>query len=420
MNDKPRIHAAGLALIAAAALLASAAPMAAASAAPIHAAPAGATEAAFALVGCTLIDGSGAPPLADARVIIEGGSIVAAGRASAVGLPEGARAIDLGGATVLPGLINAHVHGAFDAERLQAWAEAGVTSVRDMSSLGLPIAEVMRWRSESRSRPGYARLFAVGPMITVPGGYGSLAVSSPREAREAALGLIEGGVDAIKASLEDGYAGRSGLPKLADEELVALVQAARERGKRTTVHITQGRYLREAVLAGADEIAHIAYDYVDPDTWRLAAARGVTLVPTFTVFRNYGAPIDSCIRNLRGFLAAGGLVATGNDFGGGPGEFEGGMPMYEFSCMRAAGMSAMQIIVASTKNAALCCGAEGSLGTIEAGKLADIVVVAGNPLADLAALEEPIMVMKEGTIIVDRRDDRRRIGAFSATPPPRG
>ncbi|MDP3177573.1 MAG: amidohydrolase family protein, partial [Spirochaetaceae bacterium] len=269
MNEKPGIRVAVYAFIAAAALLV------ATSAAPIYASPTRTTASAIALVGCTLIDGTGTTPLADARVIIEEGMIVAAGSASAIRLPEGARAIDLGGATVLPGFINAHVHGAFDADRLEAWAEAGVTSVRDMSSLGLPIAEVMRWRAESRSRPGYARLFAVGPMITVSGGYGSLAVSSPREAREAVRMLIDSGVDAIKASLEDGYAGRSGLPKLSDEELASLIQAARERGMRTTVHITQGRYLRQAVLAGADEIAHIAYDYVDPETWSLAAARDV-------------------------------------------------------------------------------------------------------------------------------------------------
>lgn len=296
-----------------------------------------------------------------------------------------------------------YVHGAFDEARLRAWATAGVTSVRDLGSFNLPMDEVMAWRAKTRQESGYARIFTSGPMITVKGGYGSLIVASAEDARAKVKGLIDEGVDVVKTALEDGYAGRSGLAKPSTEELTAIIGTARASGKRSVIHIAQARYLEQAVKAGADEIAHLAYDYVRPEVWGAAVAKGIVLIPTFTVFRNFGAPISTCIDNLRGFLAAGGTVALGNDFGGGPGEFELGMPMYEFSCMRAAGMKPMQVIVASTKNAAISCGSDESLGTIEVGKLADIVVVGGDPLVDLETLKSPLLVMKEGRIVADRR-----------------
>jgi imidazolonepropionase-like amidohydrolase len=281
---------------------------------------------AIAFTGFTLIDGRGGEALPGGALVVESGRIKAIGPAASVEVPKGCRVVDLGGAFVLPGFINAHVHRAFNAERLKAWAAAGVTSVRDMGSQGLPIDDAMRWRKESREVPEYARLFAVGPMITVPGGYGSLEVSSPAEARKTAAELIEAGVDAIKASLEDGYAGTHGLNKLSDEELAALIGTARERGSRTSIHITEARYLRQAVLAGPEEIAHIAYDYVDLHTWDMAAAKGIILIPTFTVFRNYGAPSRCACSTSRTSSLPGGGSHWATTSGEGRGISRAGFP----------------------------------------------------------------------------------------------
>lgn len=360
----------------------------------------------LALTGCALIDGTGSAPVADAVILVRDGKILDAGPATAVRVPAGAEVLSLKGATALPGIINAHVHMAFDESRLRAWAAAGVTSVRDMASFGESIEEVMGWRAESRKRPELARLFVVGPMITVPNGYGRLFVSSPEDARAKVAALAAAGADAIKASLESGYAGRSGLPTLTDEELAAIVGAAHAAGKRVTVHVTMGSFFERAVASGADEVAHIPYTATSAGALADAARRGVAITPTFTVYRNYGAPAWTCLQNLRAFVEAGGRVALGNDFGGGPDDFEQGIPLYEMAMMLKAGMSPMQVIAASTKNAARSCGAEDYLGTIEKGKLADILVVRGDPLEDLNALGEPLLVMKEGGVIVDRRDPK--------------
>ncbi len=349
-----------------------------------------------------LIDGAGAEPLPNAVVVIQGERITAVGASDAIEIPPGARVIDLQGAVILPGFINAHVHYAYDKKNLQAWAYGGVTTVRDegiISSSANDLKKYLAQRDANNQNPKYARVAAAGYMITVPGGYGSLFVNSPEEARQQTLAELDAGVDLIKISLEDGYAGTTGLPKLSDEEIGAIITAAHERGKRVSGHITQARYLQILAAAGVDDIAHIAYDPVAAEAWATMVSKNIYLVPTFTVLRNYGAPIANCTANLENFLAQGGQAALGSDYGGGPGDFELGIPMYEIEQMSAAGMSPMQIILASTRNAAIVSGIEQETGTLVAGKLADILVVAQNPLDDLQNLRAIQMVIHGGTII---------------------
>lgn len=354
----------------------------------------------IALVGGSLIDGTGAAPIPQATLIIQDGKVAAVGATGQVPIPKEAKIIKLKkNATILPGLINAHVHGAFDANRLQTWAQAGVTSVRDLQTHGETVAQIMALRAGSLNRENYARIFTAGPMITVPGGYGNLFVASPADAREKVLDLINAGVDVIKISLEDGYAGTGGLPKLTPDELAAIITAAHERGKRVSLHITQARYLEQGVAAGVDEIAHLPYDPVPTPVFQDMVRKNIYLTPTLTVFRNFGAPIPICIANLRDFIQAGGQVALGNDFMGGPGLFETGIPMYEIECMRQAGMTPMEIIVAATRNGAYVCGQADHLGTLEPGKNADVLVVKGDPLQDLNVLGRVLLVIKAGKLI---------------------
>lgn len=354
------------------------------------------------LVNGTLIDGTGAEPIPDAVLIIQGERIVAVGSREDIKIPAGARVIDVTGATILPGFINAHVHFAFREENLQAWAYGGVTTVRDEGILSSePLEELMAFRDSAAQDPMNARLVSSGYMITVPNGYGDLFVSSPEDARRKVLEELDAGVDMIKISMEDGYAGTSGLPKLTGDEIAAILSAAHERGTKVSGHITQAEYLEILVDAGVDDIAHIPYDVVPDEVWQEMVAKGISTTPTFTVFRNYGAPVGTCVLNLRNFIEHGGNVALGNDYGGGPGKFELGIPMYEIEQMSAAGMTPVQIILAATKNAAHVLSLEEQVGTLEAGKIADVLVVSGNPLEDLQALTDIRMVIHNGTIIRD-------------------
>jgi imidazolonepropionase-like amidohydrolase len=208
-------------------------------------------------------------------------------------------------------------------------------------------------------------------------------------------------VDLIKISMEDGYAGRSGLPKLTDEEIAAIISSAHERGTLVSGHITQAEYLKILVEAGVDDIAHVPYDEVPISVWQEMVAKDIYLTPTFTVLRNYNAPVETCVLNLRNFVKQGGQAALGNDYGGGPGEFELGIPMYEIEQMSKAGMTPLQVILASTKNAAIVSGIEDQVGTLETGKIADILVIFGDPLDNLQNLRNIRMIIRNGTIIRD-------------------
>ena len=355
---------------------------------------------ALVLMNGTLIDGTGSDPIKDAVLIIQGDRILKVGSKEEIRIPRGTNVIDLEGATILPGFINAHVHFAFDEENLKAWAYGGVTTVRDEAiTSSKTLVNLMKWRDEISQNPAYARLISAGYMMSVPGGYGELSVASPDDARQKVLKELDAGVDLIKISMEDGYAGRSGLPKLTDDEIAAIITAAHERGVLVSGHATQAQYLNLLVEAGVDDIAHVPYDVVSDDVWQKMVAKEIYMTPTFTVYRNYHAPVATCVFNLRSFVDHGGQVALGNDYGGGSGKFELGIPMYEIEQMSEAGMTPMQIIVASTKNAAIVSGMENQIGTLEAGRIADVLVVAGNPLEDLENLTNIRMVIHNGTII---------------------
>ena len=360
---------------------------------------------ALALVNGTLIDGTGAPPVADAVVVTSGGRIVAAGPRAAVPVPAEARVLDVRGATVLPGFINAHVHEAFDAGRLQAWAQAGVTTVRDMEILttGPGVLEsMMALRRTTLAASGNARLLAVGYIIAVPGGYGRTYVSSADEARLRVREMLDLGADLVKFSLETGYGSLHDLPLLTADEVAAIVAATHERGRRVTVHVTRAWALREAVEAGADEAAHMPYDPIPDDLVRRMVDDGFVIVPTLTVLEAYGA-LPGTSANLRRFVAAGGQVAMGNDYASVPqngfDHLELGMPMHEITRMHESGMTPMQIVVAATRTAARACGREGDLGVLAEGKVADVLVVDGDPLADLSALGRPQTVVHDGVVI---------------------
>lgn len=384
-------------------------PLAACAPAPAVITPAENGLPALVLVNGVIIDGTGAAPQLDAVLVIQGEKITALGPRSRVALPQKSKVVDLQGSTILPGFINAHVHDAFDADRLKAWAAAGVTTVRDEGAFfSLQTARYRETKSASLKDPALARLVSAGQMITVPGGYGSLQVTSPEDAAQKVADELDQGADLVKLALEDGYAGRSGLPKLSSEELAAVISTAHKRGKLVSAHVTQGVYLQAAVEAGIDDAAHMVYNDFPPGLIARMVQQDIYIVPTLTVLEAYGS-LEPTQRNLREFVAAGGKVALGNDYTRIPqnnfDHFDLGMPMHEIERMAEAGLTPMQIIVAATKNAAHVSGLEQVLGTLEVGKIADVLVVGGDPLVDLQALQVVRMVIHGGQVIREETPD---------------
>jgi imidazolonepropionase-like amidohydrolase len=362
------------------------------------------TQATLVLTNGTLIDGSGADPIPNATLLMGGDRILAVGPASRVKIPSGVKVIDLGGATILPGFINAHVHDAYDESRLEAWAQAGVTTVRDegiISGSG-QLTRLMALRDQFAISPQYSRLVSTGYMLSVPGGYGQLDLTSADDARKQVNMELDAGVDVIKLAMESGYAGVTNLPNFSAEELSAIVTTAHERGRLVTAHITEVKFLEPLLEAGVDDLAHIPNDFVLESLIKQLVKQDVYVVPTLTVFEAYGG-LKGSSYNLGRFVKAGVKIAMGNDYTAIPqnnfDHFDLGMPMHEITRMSEAGMIPMQIIVSATLNAAHVCGLEGELGTLEVGKLADILIVNGDPLQDLSALTQVKMVIHGGEII---------------------
>jgi imidazolonepropionase-like amidohydrolase len=379
---------------------------------PTNVPPAGPTSAppttgTLVLVNGTLINGTGADPIPDAVLVIDGSRIVAVGPRADAAIPDGVQVVDVQGGTILPGFINAHVHDSYDEDTLAAWALGGVTTVRDLAS-GQPPEELFTFRDEALTHPEYARLVAVGPMVTVPGGYpiarwnaDSITVTSPEDAREKTADLLDAGADVIKIPLESGVIFGQRMPMLSPEEAAAIVEIAHERGTVVSVHVTISPDLELALDAGADDIAHMVTDEVPDELIQRMVADDVYWVPTLELWLGVGYGLDDhVVSNLRRFVEAGGQVALGTDYAGAPNvDFDLGMPMDEIEGMQEAGMTPMQIIVAATKNAAHVCNLEREIGTLEVGKVADVLVVNGDPLDDVHALTDVRMVIRDGVVI---------------------
>ncbi|MCP4895813.1 MAG: amidohydrolase family protein [bacterium] len=355
----------------------------------------------LALTGAHLIDGTGAAAVEDGVVVIRGDRILYAGPAQSSDIPANAFVIHLDGRTVLPGFINSHVHLGANIWYLQEWARGGVTTVRD---LGYATDRLARFRENYRPSPYRARLVAAGPLITVPGGYPivpfggawALAVHSIADARQQAEALLDGPADILKITFEE--AGGQ-LPTLSNAEAQAIVQVAHDRGTVVSAHVAAPSDVTLALNAGVDDLAHMAWREILPSTVAQRVVRnGVYWVPTLELWACVDSPWIA-INNLRRFVNAGGFVALGTDFAGYTCDWELGMPMTEIRYMRQAGMMPMQIIVSATRNGAKVCNLEHEIGTLEAGKMADLIVVDGDPIADLEALSSVVMVIHGGHVI---------------------
>jgi imidazolonepropionase-like amidohydrolase len=378
----------------------------------------------------TIIDGTGRNPVPNGVVVMRGDRIVAVGRPADIIIPARAKVIDVAGKTIMPGIINAHVHHACDPLNRRHYLVDGVSAVCDLgcSLYALPNFE----RDVTRQNEPAARGFRAGPILTAPDGYPSnygglnwhYEVATPAQAEAAVNFLLDQHVDVIKLALEPGQPHRP-WPVLSSEQVRIIVQTAHARGVLVRAHVRQANLLDIALAADVDVIEHVPLPFCLEAEYRqmLAAdalhlarqpglkaqlarmvAQEVVMVPTLEVTMNalndlpglepaaQQAIAGFVLEIVHHFRAAGGVIALGNDLG------QSSMPLTEMELLQAAGLTPMEIIEAGTRHAAYVSGHGDQLGSLEPGKLADIIIVDGDPLLDIRALDQIILVIKGGEI----------------------
>ena len=398
----------------------------------------------------TLLDRPGRPPRRNASIFVRGGRIerVEDGLAA---VPAGARLIDLSDRYVLPGLIDSHVHLTSDRAGVEgqlagitestalrsyeaAWnaqktLQAGFTTVRNLGSedgvtLGLRDAIARGWAAGPRIVDAGSGISAttghMDPTLGMREEFhealrsGMTTCDGADDCRRAVRRQIARGVDVIKIATTGGVNSRIGLglgAQMFEDEVRAVVETAHLYGKRVAVHAHGADGINLALRAGADSIEHGTL--IDDESVRLFRAGRAYLVPTLSTVNGYlerlrNNPnaytgevrqkiewrISITGQNLRRAVPAGVRVAFGTDAG----VSMHGRNADEFVLMVQHGMTAMQAIVAATVNAADLLGLSAEIGTIEAGKSADIVAVSGDPLADVGVLRSMRFVMRAGRV----------------------
>jgi imidazolonepropionase-like amidohydrolase len=391
----------------------------------------------------TLIDGSGRAPIQNAIVVISHGKITYAGSAAEWHkAEEDSVVLDLDGQYVLPGLIDAHVHlsgsGEADSQfsaptgqmalkilsNAQRNLAAGITTVRDLG--GWSELEFDARRAIQRGDFAGPRMCLAGRFISITEAGADYYAGMYRvadgvdEVRQAVREQVKNGADVIKMGVTGAVLVESGVPGATHfnfDEMQAVVEEAKKFSKRVAMHAHGIDGIRKAVEAGVDTLEHGTYLHQDPKVIQQMAQRGIFLVPTLKVGWDIMLAENSNIpewiteknratqgdaeRSLKLAYEAGVPIAMGSDVGT-PLNYHGENAL-EVHWMHKAGLSAMDAIVAATGNAARALGWDAWMGTLEAGKVADLIVHAKNPLEDLRALadkESLQFVMKDGMIAV--------------------
>jgi imidazolonepropionase-like amidohydrolase len=373
-------------------------------------------------------------------ILIKGNRIAKVGSAEQVQVPADAEVLDLSHATVLPGLIDAHTHvfangpdfdnqilrDSYQYRTLTALANAqkdlmvGFTTLRDLKTLGAMYSDVdlrnaidrgivtgprMQVATRGIQSTGGFIMRGYSPEVPLPSAL--QVVDSPWAAREAVRDQVAHDADLIKvyAAYDFHFTSDGKLvspPTFTVEEVNAIVDEAHKKERKISCHAFAGEGLRNCLNAGVESIEHGA-DLDDGDI-KLMVQKGIYLVPTLYHYqldrehdmKKYAghSVADVSERSFRKAVAAGVKVA----FGSGVGPFPHGTQNKEFEYMVKFGMTPVQAIRAATTEAALLMGWQDRIGSVQAGKFADLVAVAGDPIADITELERVQFVMKDGRV----------------------
>lgn len=413
----------------------------------------------YALTDVTLIDGTGAPPRPAMTVLVDGRQIAAVGRVGAIELPPGLPVYDLSGKTLMPGLIDGHVHllsyagegyrdvhlwnvlTFIEEQAIHAAANAvkalraGVTTVRDMAGSRPEISA--KHATRDFVVPG-SRIVASG-FVGMTAGHGDMFVPAcierrmwrtadgPDACRQLVREYARDGVDLIKICTSGGVLSLGdevGWRNYTSEEVRVVVDEAHALGKRVAVHAHTRAGIAQALDAGVDTLEHGSE--LDLPLVEQMVKQGTWLCPTlaiseFVVTRGVGRGIPAAaiekakpmrqrrVKSMVMAFRAGVKMFMGTDSCN---TMPFGSHAWELELMRRdIGMSAMDAITAATGRAAEAVGLGGKTGTIETGKWADLLVVDGDPVADLTVLQDEarlLGVFRDGRLLVDRGLARRR------------
>lgn len=408
------------------------------------------------LRGATLIDGRGGDPQARAQVRVDGDRITSVAQDAATGAAADAEILDLDGLTLLPGLIDAHVHLAFCVD-LMAWVggqlpvaevaaalfrncsqtlDAGFTSVRDVGGVDGGLV-----RAIERGSVRGPRVLTAGPIICQHGGHGHFVppfaagrdfealdvlgllapptvADGPDEVRKSARRAFRRGASFLKLCVTGGVV--STTDSLEDtqytvEELHAAVLEARARHTYVTVHAHNSEGIRNALDAGVECVEHGTF--LDEETAARMARDGVALVPTFavaqamresagagvspTIAGRGGGAMDRAVKSLELAVAAGVAIGSGSDLLG-PVQDRRGLELV----IKSKLLDPMQAIVSATATNARILRVADRLGSVEQGKLADLIAVDGDPLAEPELFDDRdrvVLVIKGGQVVKDSR-----------------
>src|SRR5438876_4606226 len=413
-----------------------------------------AADQSVVLKAARMFDGKSNALVQNAVVIVQGDKIVDAG--SNLPIPSGAQVVDLGDATLSPGFMDAHTHltadfsGNYNDRRLQevdlnvseqairatafarATVEAGFTTVRDLGSRFVGSREFVDVALRNSINKG----IVVGPrMLVATKGIGATGghfdptsgfrdflfgrepdttegiADGADEIRKAVRFEVKNGADVIKAAVSGGVlslADEVDTPQLTPAEMAALVDESHRLRKKVAVHCHADQAAREAIEAGVDSIEHGSF--MKPETLTLMKNKGTFLTPTLMATEWIVSKIDNYPPALQAKAKAAAAarsemfrnavrIGVKISFGTDAAVFPHGQNAKEFALMTGLGMTPIDALRTATSNDAELLGIAQKAGTLEKGKLADIIAMPGDPTADITATERVSFVMKEGKII---------------------
>jgi imidazolonepropionase-like amidohydrolase len=426
--------------------------------------PAAADESAppetIVLKAAHIFDSTGTALKDGGMIVVRGDRIVSVGASSA---PAGARVIDLGDATLLPGFIDAHTHltmqfeknyylmryhnlmrfpaeeGLYAALYAKRTLLAGFTTVRNVGAADF--VDISLRNAINAGVTEGPRMITAAHGIGSPGGHFDAAsfppdrihvegpiegiCSGPEQCREATRYQMKWGADVIKIAASGGVLSEADpvdVPQLTLEEMKAIISEAHAWRRKVAAHCHGDAAARLAIEAGVDSIEHGSF--LTEDTLKLMKAKGVYLVPTRLTVEwvlkeadTYPPQIAAKARAaaaahtgmFKNALRIGVPIALGTDAA----VYPHGINAQEFGLYVKLGMSPAQSLLSGTREAAKLLGVEADLGTLEAGKVADVVAVPGDVVSDIHATEHPLFVMHLGRVVLHRN------GAGDDIPEPR-